>query len=121
MSQRVIFDFDGVIHSYTSGWQGVEKIQDPPVEGIREEIQRIRDAGYEVVVLSTRCFQVRGIAAIKEYLKRHNIEVDMVTDEKPPAVVTVDDRAILFKGDPTGLKEQIDNFKPWMQKEGNNE
>lgn len=32
----VVFDFDGVIHSYTSGWKGATEIPDPPVPGVRE-------------------------------------------------------------------------------------
>ena len=35
----IVFDFDGVIHSYTSGWRGLEVIPDPPVDGIREMIE----------------------------------------------------------------------------------
>lgn len=34
--QTVVFDFDGVIHSYTSGWHGACVADDPVVPGIRE-------------------------------------------------------------------------------------
>ena len=56
MSKKtVVFDFDGVIHSYKSGWQGENIIPDPPVNGIKKAIDEIRSAGYEVIVVSTRC------------------------------------------------------------------
>ena len=38
MKYTVVLDFDGVIHSYSSGWRGKTCIPDPPVPGIREEI-----------------------------------------------------------------------------------
>ena len=34
--QTVVFDFDGVIHSYSSGWRGETVIPDEPVTGIKE-------------------------------------------------------------------------------------
>lgn len=40
----VVFDFDGVIHSYVSHWQGVDVIPDPPVPMIQKEIERIRES-----------------------------------------------------------------------------
>ena len=49
MKKTVVFDFDGVIHSYTSGWKGATVIPDPPVEGIGDALKEIHDAGYEVV------------------------------------------------------------------------
>ena len=112
----ICFDFDGVIHSYLSGWQGIDVIPDLPVEGIREEIKRIRDGGYNVHVFSARCREQIGIDAITKYLEKHNIVVDEVSKTKPPAIVSVDDRVICFDGNTHGLKEKIDSFKPWTEK-----
>lgn len=118
MKKTVVFDFDGVIHSYTSGWKGVTCISDPPVPGIDRSLKALQDAGYEVVVVSTRCSTVEGQAAIESWLDEYGIAhlVNRVCKEKPPAVVYVDDRAICFDGDPDSLLEKIENFKPWYQK-----
>lgn len=114
--KTVVFDFDGVIHSYKSGFKGVDVIPDPTVNGIREAIAEIRAAGYKVVVVSTRCREESGIAAIKEYLRNNAIVVDEITHTKPPAVVYIDDRAICFDGDTEGLLSKIKAFKPWYYK-----
>ena len=111
----VVLDFDGVIHSYTSGWQGKTVIPDPPVQGIRDAIDSIRKL-YKVVVVSTRCDTPDGIAAVKEYLAKYDIVVDDVMKEKPPAIVYVDDRAICFDGNPRGLLDKIMVFEPWTVK-----
>ncbi len=111
--QTVVFDFDGVIHSYTSGWKGMENIPDRPVPGIKEAIAEIRAAGYSVVVVSTRCAMPTGYIAVQQYLQHHKIEVDGVTCEKPPAVCYIDDRAITFDGNPATLLGKIRTFKPW--------
>lgn len=113
MKQTVVFDFDGVIHSYISGWQGVGVIPDPPVPGIKEAIDNIRAVGYEVIVVSTRCADWHGLQAVKAYLKKHDIVVDNVMKEKPPAIVYIDDRAICFDGHPETLLDKIVNFTPW--------
>lgn len=113
MKQTVVFDFDGVIHSYSSGWKGTTVIPDPPVPGIKEAIEEIRSTGYEVVVVSTRCASLDGLYAVEDYLRRHGIEVDSVQAEKPPAIVYIDDRAICFDGNPATLLGKIKNFKPW--------
>ena len=112
MKQTVVFDFDGVIHSYTSGWKGATIIPDPPVPGIKEAIEKIRQL-YHVVVVSSRCSSSEGVTAIMDYLKANDIVVDDVVMEKPPAVVYIDDRAIRFNGDPSDLLNQIVSFKPW--------
>lgn len=115
MKQTVVFDFDGVIHSYTSGWQGDTVIPDPPVPGICEALKEIHNAGYEVVVVSTRCVSFSGRLAIEKWLDMYGLDqfVDRVQTEKPPAIVYIDDRAICFDGKPEGLLEKIRTFKPW--------
>jgi hypothetical protein len=112
--KTVVFDFDGVINSYKSGWKGVSVIPDPPVEGIKEQIAELRKT-HRVVIQSTRCTKPEGIAAIKDYLAKYGIEVDDVTADKPPAIAYVDDRAIAFDGNTEGLAEKIRNFHNWIE------
>lgn len=115
MKQTVVFDFDGVIHSYTSGWKGAINIPDPPVKGIEEALRDIHGAGYEVIVVSTRCAYLCGKMAIESWLDVWGLApyVDKVCKEKPPAIVYIDDRAICFDGKPEGLLDKIKTFKPW--------
>lgn len=117
MARTVVFDFDGVIHSYTSGWKGETNIPDPPVPGIQEALKEIHDAGYEVVVVSTRCKTVLGRMAIENWLDMYGMtqQVDKVCKEKPPAIAYIDDRAICFDGHPETLLKKIQNFQPWYK------
>lgn len=113
--KTVVFDFDGVIHSYKSGWQGAAEIPDPPVPGIKEAIEDIRGIGYEVVVVSTRCAVAEGKHAVSKWLFDNGIEVDRVLSKKPAAVCYIDDRAIRFDGHPENLLHQILWFKAWWE------
>lgn len=117
MKQTVVFDFDGVIHSYTSGWQGATNIPDEPVYGIHEALRDIKEAGYEIVVVSTRCSTDEGTMAIESWLYKWCLDtlVDKVCKEKPPAIVYIDDRAICFDGKPETLLSKIEAFKPWYK------
>ena len=56
-------DFDGVLHSYTSGWMGVDKIPDPPVPGALEFCQAAVER-FEVVVHSSRCSDITGLQEV---------------------------------------------------------
>ena len=117
MAKTVVFDFDGVIHSYTSGWLGETTIPDPPVPGIREALKEIHGAGYEVVVVSTRCATAKGKGAIEAWLYNNGLReyIDKVCKEKPPAIAYIDDRAICFDGHPETLLKKIQNFQPWYK------
>ena len=112
--KTVVFDFDGVIHSYKSGWQGKTCIPDPPVPGIAEAIREIREKGYKVVVVSSRCRDYEGIMAVRNYLEANCVEYDDVMTEKPPAMCYVDDRALKFDGHTEDLLQRIETFHTWL-------
>lgn len=111
----VVFDFDGVIHSYRSGWQGAGVIPDPVVPGVANAINDLRERGYMVVVVSTRCADTEGMEAVKRYLAKNGIIADGVLAEKPPALCYVDDRAICFRGNAGKLVSQVESFKTWLE------
>ncbi len=124
-------DFDGVLHSYASGWQGPEVVGDPPVPGA---LQFLREATehFLVAIYSSRTRYPGGIEAMSRWLiVRDRIEPDpegspdmeaLIKDElitfprdKPAAFLTIDDRAFLFEGtfpDPASLL----SFKPWNKR-----
>ena len=114
-------DFDGVLHSYSSGWQGALKIPDPPVPGALEFLAKAVQV-FDVQVHSSRSHWPGGIDAMKSWLAAHASTggapawLDMIgwPAEKPPAFVTLDDRAITFKGSWPDLKELL-RFEPWWK------
>lgn len=115
MAKTIVFDFDGVIHSYSSGYQGAHTAADPIVPGMAEVIQQLRSDGYQVVVVSSRCITDLGKQAVVQYLDKYNIEVDDIRSDKPPAICYVDDRAVCFKGDTTNLVNDIKSFTSWVE------
>ena len=108
--KTVCLDFDGVIHSYRSGWQGAETIPDPPIHGVREAIEHLRRT-YRVVIHSARSQTAEGRAAMQRWLDKNNIEVDEICAHKPPAFVYVDDRAIPFTGEWSQAIAAINDFR----------
>lgn len=64
---RILVDFDGVLHSYRSGWCGVTNIPDQPVPGAIDWLCRaLRD--FDVAILSARSHQFGGRWAMKRWL-----------------------------------------------------
>ena len=129
MSKPILcLDFDGVIHSYRSGWKGASVIPDPPVSGA---VKFICDAleHFEVAVFSSRSNQPGGMTAMKTWLRdaffdywgAHPVHADdkfseiQWPTEKPAAFVTIDYRALTFDGTWPSI-EEIRGFKPWNKR-----
>ena len=104
------------------------QIPDPPVEGalefLAEAVQHFR-----VAIFSSRSNQRGGIRAMKKWLGEnlmehwgaHPVLADDIfcaiewPKEKPPALVTIDDRAITFTGAWPDIQTLL-SFKPWNKK-----
>lgn len=137
-------DFDGVIHSYRSGWQGANVVSDSPVDGAFDFIMRALEH-FDVQVYSSRSNQNGGITAMQvwmmkrfgDWLKANSVlghkqsrsqqhieayAESIVIDtigwpvRKPPAMVTIDDRAVTFNGTWPELDVLL-SFKPWNKRE----
>lgn len=102
----IAIDFDGVIHSYKSGWTG-ETPKDPPMNGVEEALQKLIDKGYILKILSTRSPE-----KIQEYLDKHNLAkyISGVYNTKIRAKIYLDDRGVHFSGWEQAIKD-IDKFK----------
>lgn len=109
----VCVDFDGVINSYRSGFTRDGEIADEPLPGAQDAIMRLRRK-YTVLVFSTRARSVEGRNAIIAWLAKYNIEVDGIVNQKPPAHVYIDDRAVCFTGDWTRCMTEVENFQTWQ-------
>lgn len=69
-------DFDGVIHSYTSGWQGASKIPDMPVPGALEFLVEATHY-FKINIYSCRSNQFGGRRAMKRWFKKHYFDLGM--------------------------------------------
>jgi hypothetical protein len=126
-------DFDGVIHDYRQGWKGGQ-LYGHMTPGFYEWAEQAQKY-FRLVIYSSRSKDVDGIELMAAWLgneigkpvvrqKDHGNPNTVVTvggvlfefaHQKPPAFLTIDDRAVQFKGtwgelDPRKLRE----FRPWM-------
>ena len=113
----VCLDFDMVVHDY-KGWkgEGYALIEGEPLPGAKEGIKALRESGCLVLIHSTRCGYAGGAVAIMEYCVKHNLRVDGVCTNKPPADVYVDDKCVTHLGDWKQTVTNIQNFVPWNEK-----
>lgn len=127
MSKPILcIDFDGVLHSYVSGWKGIGRCDDPPIEGA-EEFLHEATKHFRVAIYSARSKSLRGRAAMRRYMSAHfNMPLTFSEDHshdflheevyypwfKPSAVLTIDDRAMRFAGVWPSMAA-IKSFKPY--------
>ena len=125
-------DFDGVIHSYERGWQD-GSIYGAATAGFFPWLAKAKDH-FRIVIYSSRSKTPEGIEAMRLWLENQecnwlintaagashdlagNVGSIEFAHEKPPAFLTIDDRAVTFCGSWEALDpEALRDFKPWNQ------
>lgn len=112
-------DFDGVLHGYESGWTGPRKIVDAPVDGAIEWLTKVvEDGWFRVEIFSSRSRYWGGRRAMKKWLRKWGVSEGVLKMIgfpifKPSAFVTIDDRAVTFKGKFPEDLDDLKNFSPW--------
>ena len=119
-------DFDGVIHSYESGWQGGE-IYGHVVPGFLTWLLQTREF-FTISVYSARSRDEQMRMEMAAWFRRQMAERFMPEEiedimssisfvhEKPKAWLTIDDRCIRFDGNweaPELTVTQLLAYKPW--------
>ncbi len=104
--KRVMIDLDKTIHPYRKGWDD-GKLEDPPYPEAKPAIDKLRDAGYEIVIYTTRASLGNAeehkeniedeIQNVSSYLKNHGIYFDRITGDKIAADFYIDDKAVTIK------------------------
>lgn len=108
--ERIVsIDFDGVLAQY-DGWKG-EEVTGEPIEGAKEFILRLIEAGYQPVV-----FTSRKPAIISDWLKKFDFPDIEVTNIKYPSLVYIDDRCVKFDGDFSQLTDDLKEYDVYWRK-----
>ena len=86
-------DFDGVVHKYSKGFQGLQNAYDEPNRGTREALEELIERGFRLIIVSSRPVDV-----INKWLKKHDMAkyFEEVTNIKRPASFYIDDHALYF-------------------------
>ena len=101
----IVVDLDGTICEHRFPAFG------EPIAGAREALQRLKDAGYWIVIHTVRTSsyyhmtglydpEVNSPEAVRAYLERHQIPFDEIwLPDKPVAMAYIDDRGLRLVGD----------------------
>jgi adenylyl-sulfate kinase len=99
--KTISIDFDGVIHKYSKGFQGLDNAYDPPMDGAINALHELHEQGYILKILSSRPKEV-----IYPWLEKWHIShlIDEVSNHKFPATIYIDDRGYHFTDWDTTIK-----------------
>lgn len=112
VARTICLDFDGVLNQF-KGWSGQYEDYDP-LPGVDKFIHTLYSDGWRIVISTAR----PDISPVVAWLDNHNLMryISEVTNQKPIALVYVDDRAVYFGGNYHVTLRAIRNMTPWYHK-----
>lgn len=121
MPKTICIDIDGTIVHYTD-WVD-EKHFGKVLSGAPEATQQLHRKGWYIIIYTTRADK----KTTGKFLSDNGFYFDSINENpyqpenakggKPIADIYVDDRAICFNGNWEDTLKEIDNFKPWEERE----
>ncbi len=92
--KTLAIDFDGVIHKYSKGFQGLDNIYDGPMDGTLNGLKELKDQGFVLKILSSRPKEY-----IQPWLNKYGLDeyISEISNHKFPAKLYIDDRGFHFK------------------------
>jgi hypothetical protein len=120
----IVVDFDGTICEHRFPAFG------EPLAGAREALQRLKAAGYWIIIHTVRTSssyrstdiydpEIHSPEAVRAYLERHQIPCDEIwLHDKPVAMAYIDDRGLRVVGDrrQSNWREIIEALLPETRK-----
>jgi hydroxymethylpyrimidine pyrophosphatase-like HAD family hydrolase len=93
-----------------------------PIEGMLDQLHALRAIGWKIAIWTCRT----DTAKIKAALELHGVPFDFINENplydtgsrKIHADVYLDDKALNFDGNVSGLAAKLNDFKPWHRVKG---
>ena len=116
--QTICIDFDGVLHDYSKGYQGLD-VFGGVVKGASEAVQKLHSEGWKIIIFTARPVTqgmrnwLRGNFIPFDYINENPDQMDKKSP-KPYADIYLDDRGIQFRGDWQQTLKDIDSYENWQ-------
>lgn len=111
---NIAIDFDGTIAKYPK-FISPGDIPFGPIEDAKESIE-VLAKHFRIVIFSVRAKTEDGRKGIADWMAKHKIPYNSITDKKPSCRLYIDDNAIRFEGNWKQTVKDVAEFVHYTKK-----